>query len=272
MKTIYYYQTFVGLHKLLDHIQDIDVIIVSSLHCDKDKHNQPKIYLNDNLPDDPLFDTMWMETKQVSYSGALVMLMIGGAGGAYTELFHDFDTYYPLLRDLLNKKTHLLGVDLDIEEFVSLENIKRLIVELKKDFGTDFVITMAPVSESMVTDTPGMGGFSYKELVSSKEGQLIDRFHVQCYESFSFEAYHQIIENGYSPEKIVMGMMSGQFDKTNFQDALIEVKKCLQTYPTMGGVYDWEYVDAPPDENDCSFWAKLMRRCGDENEAAIIRP
>jgi hypothetical protein len=261
MKTIYYYQTFVGLQKLLDHIQDIDVIIVSSIHFARDKRNEPHIYLNDNIPDDPLFDTMWMETKEVSDQGKLVMLMIGGAGGAYTELFRDFDTYYPLLKKLLNEKTHILGVDLDIEEFVSLENVKRLIVELKKDFGTDFVITMAPVSESMMTDNSGMGGFSYKELVSSKEGQMIDRFHVQCYESFSFETYHNIIENGYPPEKIVMGMMSGQFDKTNFQNALINVKECIKKYPTMGGVYDWEYLDAPPDENDCSFWAKLMKQC-----------
>ena len=264
MKTIYYYQTFVGLHKLLSHLQDIDVIIVSSIHFDRDKHNEPHVYLNDNLPDDPIFDTMWMETNEVSDQGKLVMLMIGGAGGAYTELFRDFDTFYPLLRKLINEKTHLLGVDLDIEEFVSLENVKRLIVELKKDFGTDFVITMAPVSESMMTDDSGMGGFSYKELVSSKEGQMIDRFHVQCYESFSLETYHNIIENGYPPEKIVMGMMSGQFDKTNFQNALINVKECIKKYPTMGGVYDWEYLDAPPDENDCSLWAKLMRRCSDD--------
>ena len=37
MKTIYYYQTFVGLHDLMDHAQDIDVIIVSSIHFGKDK-------------------------------------------------------------------------------------------------------------------------------------------------------------------------------------------------------------------------------------------
>ena len=30
MKTIYYYQTFVGLHDLMNHVQDIDTIIVST--------------------------------------------------------------------------------------------------------------------------------------------------------------------------------------------------------------------------------------------------
>ena len=32
MKTIYYYQSFCGLDKLLTHINDIDVIILSSIH------------------------------------------------------------------------------------------------------------------------------------------------------------------------------------------------------------------------------------------------
>ena len=32
----------------------------------------------------------------------------------------------------------------------------------------------------------------------------------------------------------------------------------------MGGVYDWEYLDAPPDENDPSQWAKLMSHVGKE--------
>ena len=38
MKVIYYYQTFVGLDQLLTHGEDVDVIIVSSIHCDKDKY------------------------------------------------------------------------------------------------------------------------------------------------------------------------------------------------------------------------------------------
>ena len=47
-KTIYYYQTFVGLHDLMDHAQDIDEIIVSSIHFGKDKSGKKDIHLNDN--------------------------------------------------------------------------------------------------------------------------------------------------------------------------------------------------------------------------------
>ena len=34
MKVIYYYQSFVGLEQLLTHIEDVDVIIVSSIQMD----------------------------------------------------------------------------------------------------------------------------------------------------------------------------------------------------------------------------------------------
>ena len=94
MKTIYYYQTFVGLHKLMNHLQDIDVIIVSSLHFGKDKAGKvSNIYLNDNIPYDPRFNELWSETEQISAQGCTIMLMMGGAGLAYGELFSDFDTY-----------------------------------------------------------------------------------------------------------------------------------------------------------------------------------
>ena len=49
MKTIYYYQSFVGLEKALENITDIDVIIVSSIHFGKNGQ-QPYIHLNDNDP------------------------------------------------------------------------------------------------------------------------------------------------------------------------------------------------------------------------------
>ena len=243
----------------MSHVEDVDTIIISSIHFDKDKDEKEKIYLNDNLPSDIKFDTMWMETKKMSDQGTLILMMVGGAGGAYQSLFNEFEIYYPLLRDLLQEKTYIGGIDLDIEEPVSIENVKMLIKRLKNDFGKDFLITMAPIAPSMITDNSGMGGFSYKELVSSEEGKLVDRFHVQCYESFSFETYENIIKNGWNPEQIVMGMMSGQFTKDTFKNALQEVESCLKRYPEMAGVFVWEYIDSPPDEKDPSQWSYQMK-------------
>ena len=38
-----------------------------------------------------------------------------------------------------------------------------------------------------------------------------------------------------------------------------EVQKILLKYPTFGGVFDWEYLDAPPDPQDPSQWCKRMK-------------
>ena len=67
MKTIYYYQTFIGLNKLLTHSQDIDVIIVSSIHFGKDKSGKKEIYLNNNIPTNPIFDQLWLDTEKISF-------------------------------------------------------------------------------------------------------------------------------------------------------------------------------------------------------------
>ena len=78
-----------------------------------------------------------------------------------------------------------------------------------------YKITFAPVASSLQTDGGSMGGFSYKKLYN-EIGDKIDWFNTQCYNSFSYETYDSIIKNGYPPEKVVMGMISGEFTKDNF--------------------------------------------------------
>ena len=164
MKTIYYYQTFVGLDKILNHIQDVDVIIISSIHF-----GDNKIYLNDNIPNDNIFDQLWLETKKAYVQGCKIMLMVGGAGGAYKQLFSDFQTYYPLLRDLIKEKDWISGIDIDVEENTSIENIQMLIRNLVNDFGDGFTITMAPIASSLINDGSSISGFNYKTLFKSNE-------------------------------------------------------------------------------------------------------
>ena len=259
MKTIYYYQTFVGLDQCLTHIEDIDVINISSIHFGIDKNNKKNIFLNDNLPDDPIFNELWLQTEKASAQGCTIILMVGGAGLAYKELFSDFDTYYSQLKQLIIDKSWIKGIDLDIEESTSIDNIKMLINQLINDFGEEFIITMAPVAPSLECDGSSMAGFSYKKLFLSKEGKYIDWFNTQCYFSFSFKTYESIINNGYPPEKIAMGMESGQFTDKSFRTALEEIKKIKDKYPTFNGIFDWEYLNAPPDKDDPSQWARMIK-------------
>ena len=160
------------------------------------------------------------------------------------------------MRSFLVSKPWIQGINLDVEETVTMENIKKLISKIRDDFGEKFVISMAPVSSAMESDVPGMGGFVYKELFNSKEGKLIDYYNCQCYESFSLETYKNIINNGYPENKIVMGMMSGQFTDDSFEGVVRSIK---EKYPNVCGFYDWEYLDAPPNKDDPSEWAKLVK-------------
>ena len=260
MKTIYYYQSFCGLEKIMVHPQDLDNIILSALHFGEDK-GVKYIHLNNYDPDDIKFKSVWEELSKLYYDGVTITLMIGGAGGAYENLFKDFDNYYKLLKDTIKKHNIITGVDLDIEEEVDINNVKRLINKLVSDFGEDFIITMAPVSSSLMTDGSSMGGFSYKDLYDSDEGNHIDWFNVQCYGSFNSDTYSQIIDNGYPASKIVFGMLSGD---DNFNDVLNEIKKVIKKYPKMLGVDVWEYINAPPNPNDPSEWAKKIRDLTEE--------
>ena len=73
-----------------------------------------------------------------------------------------------MLKNLLESKSFIKGVDLDIEEEVTMQQVKMLIRRLKEDFGQDFILTMAPVSSAMDSlegDTfSNYSDFSYKEL------------------------------------------------------------------------------------------------------------
>ena len=262
-RVIYYYQTFNGLDKLLPHIEDVDVIIVASIHFGLTDRNAPYIHLNNNEPTDNCFTTLWEQAEWCSTHNTDILLLIGGAGGAFTTLFQAYQTYYPLLVTLLRAKKNISGVELDIEESVDLTNVQMFIRDLVRDFGPSFIITMSPVADSMIGNGRGMGDFSYKELVNSPEGDHIKWFNVQSYGMFTEATYAGIIKNGYNPAQIVLGMLSSDFDTQTFDAALLTIKNIKERWPTMGGVDVWEYYAAPPDIQDPSQWAKLV--------AAVLR-
>jgi len=259
MKTVYYYQNFCGLKDILNDPSCTDVIIVSSLHFDV-VNDETNIYLNDNEPYDKIFNNLWEETKELQIKGVKIMFMMGGAGGAYGPFFNDYEKAYPKLIQLIKSKPWISGIDLDIEEEVDINNVRKLIEDIKGDLGKNFTITMAPVGPSLMADGSGMGGFSYKDLYKS-HGNYISWFNAQCYGgSFSYQTYNSMVKNGYPEKKIVMGMMSGDFTSETFKNALNEVNKIKSRYNDMGGVYDWEYIYSPPNMDNPTIWAKSFKK------------
>ena len=66
-----------------------------------------------------------------------------------------------------------------------------------------------------------------------------------------------ITVNNSPSEKIVMGMVSGDFSSGNFEQAINVVASISEKYD-MGGVFVWEYFDCPPDNKDHYKWAENM--------------
>ena len=69
--------------------------------------------------------------------------------------------------------------------------------------------------------------------------------------------FEKAIENGYPAEKIVFGMISSEFTSSNFNNALEEISKIKKKYNNFGGVFVWEYCNAPPKgQQDPGEWSR----------------
>tara|TARA_Y100000590_G_C15744805_1_gene1021563 strand:+ start:5828 stop:6610 length:783 start_codon:yes stop_codon:yes gene_type:complete len=242
MRIIYYYQTFVGLDSIFESTEYPTHIHLSSIHFGKNEDNTNYIHLNNNPPFDPLFDDVWSDLFRAKELGIKIVLMIGGAGGGYHSFFLDYKSNLQLLIDTIIESKVISGVDLDIEEYTTIDNVKMLIRDLKSAFPDDFTISMAPIQSSLEDDLPGMSGFIYKDLYNSKEGSLIDYFNGQFYFDYTLESFEKCVNNGYPAEMIVMGMISSE-DFNNTLNVISQIKK---KYPKFGGVFNWEYYNSPP--------------------------
>lgn len=251
----YYYQTLCGLRDILEQKPcAVTHIYLSSLHFGTDSRSGEKyLHLNDFHPDDARFDAVWQELRQASAQGITIMCMLGGAGGAYGALFESYSFYYSLLRQFLQNHPCVTGLDLDVEEEVRMSDVQRLILDLQRDTGSHFTLTMAPVCGALAYDEPGLGGFSYKDLYHSPAGKCIDWFNVQCYGDYTLGACRTMIDNGYPAEQLVLGMLAGT--PSEFATSLSELRKIVRAYPKIAGADVWEYCNAPPTPAKPGNWA-----------------
>ena len=255
-RVIFYYQTFktpdnelISLDSILYDGSPITHIHVAAIHFGVDSDNKPYIHLNNRVPTNSYFDGVWKTVQRAVSKNIKIVVMIGGAGGGYDTLFSDFETYYKLLYNFLKNKPFISGVDLDVEEICDINNIKHLINRIVDDFGKDFIITVAPVQSSLSSDTPGMGGFCYKDLMKSTEGGNIDYINCQAYDSYKLDTLDSIIKNDYKVNQIVMGMISGQNYKS-------ELEKMYKKYgKEFGGIFIWEYYNTIPSPKE---WTKTI--------------
>jgi hypothetical protein len=246
---------------------NLTAINISSFHFgfSNDPVPVPYIHLNDNLPGDPMFGALWKNMQGAQENGVLMIAMLGGAGGAYTTLFGpgNYDTFYPILVSTL-KEYNFNGVDLDVEESVSLANMQQLISDLRRDFPTNFYITSAPVCSSLIEGQDPFAGINWADLKAD-----IDWFNVQFYSGFgtleSTDDYNAIIKAGYAPQQILGGALTNSSNGSGYVEiatVCATLSALNQKYAgQLGGTMGWEFFNA----NDISEninpigWCKVMK-------------
>ncbi len=250
---ILYYQTFTSLKPLFDNNTLPTHIQISSIHFGKDKNNTSYIYLNDHPPNSSIFDSMWKEIEIAHNVGVKIKLMIGGAGLAFQEMFSNFDLYYGLLKEVLKLHPYICGVDLDIEENVNLNDVIKLVNILKTDFGNEFLISFAPVAFALQKNRTGMGGFLYNDLMNAV-GDKIENLNTQFYYDFSVESYIEVIQNGYKPSQVILGMTQNNNNEFKI------VSDLCKKYKDFKGIFFWELALL----DNSVEWIKKMKNILDE--------
>jgi hypothetical protein len=226
--------------------------------------------LNDHPPSHPRFQTLWAEMRVLQASGIKVLGMLGGAAkGSYERLDasqEQFESFYGPLRDLIRDRA-LDGLDLDVEEEMSLNGIIRLIDRLRADFGKDFIITAAPVAMALLDFTKNLSGFDY-EALEVMRGRDIAWYNTQFYcgwgDMTATLMYDVMVRRGWPPEKVVAGLVTNPDNGAGFVPfhLLSNVVQVLKLrYPEFGGISGWEYFNALPGGRDKPWeWSSQMTR------------
>ncbi len=196
------------------------------------------------------------------------MAMLGGAAaGTFVCLDgsqEQFEQYYgPLLATL--RRYQLDGVDLDVEEPMSLEGIIRLIDRLKSDLGDGFIVTLAPVAAALL-GIGNLSGFDYRQLEAARAAK-IGWYNTQFYNNWGPaddpRMYAAIISQGWSPQRVVYGLLTNPGNGSQGFVPLEQMGAILALlmaqFPNFGGVMGWEYFNSLPGGRERPWeWAAVM--------------
>ncbi|KAI8964914.1 glycoside hydrolase family 18 protein [Daldinia sp. FL1419] len=242
-------------------------LIVAAIHINEDPNG---LTLNDHPPSDPRFVTMWAEMRIAQASDVKVLGMLGGAAkGSYTRLDQDqatFEKYYDPLYNLIRER-NLNGIDLDVEEQMSLAGILRLIDRLRADFGPDFIITLAPVAAALLDVRHNLSGFDY-EALEVMRGRQIAWYNAQFYcgwgDASTPVMYEQCIARGWPAEKVVVGLVTTPENGPGwvpFEVLGPTLAVLRRQFPKLGGVMGWEYFNGLPGGRERPWeWAQRLTK------------
>lgn len=271
-------------------------LILAAIHL----NDRPgDIHLNDDPPASPKLAPLWHEVRVFQDVGVKVLGMLGGAAkGSFQRLdqgrsgsgnqaaesspseLSSFERYYTPLRDMV-RTYGLDGLDLDVEEDMSLAGIIALIDRLRGDFGPGFLITLAPVAAALHrAPLPHLSGFSYSAL-EAQRGTSIAWYHVQFYNHWGVPTAHDydaIVSSPspppsssaaassttttWDPAKIVVGVLTSPLNGHGYVDLQVLIHTLMGLkgrYPRFAGVVGWEYFNSLPGGAERPWeWADAM--------------
>lgn len=271
-RVILYHQTlipgdgpYVSMLPLLEYNTGVTHVILAAIHLNDDPNH---ITLNDDPPDHSKFDPLWAELPTMKQGGVKIMGMLGGAApGSFTRLDGNSDQFERYYRPLLSiiQRYQLDGLDLDVEEPMSLPGIIRLIDRLKADLGDDFIVTLAPVAAALL-GVGNLSGFDYRELEQSRASK-ISWYNTQFYNGWGPaqdpRMYAAIVAQGWSSQRVVYGLLTNPGNGSQGYVSQDQIGPILATlaeqFPNFGGVMGWEYFNALPGETAKPWqWAAQM--------------
>ncbi|MCJ1405593.1 hypothetical protein MMC11_008821 [Xylographa trunciseda] len=215
------------------------------------------------------YDPLWAEIRELQDGGIKVLGMLGGAHqGSFTALdgeITSFDAHYKPLREMI-AWMGLDGLDLDVEEAMSIAAVIRLIDHLKADFGKEFLITLAPIATAMRAQQ-NLSGFDY-EVLEKAFGHKIAWYNTQFYCGWgcmkSTVDYDKIAVR-WPVEKLVVGFVTNPQNCAGWvEDRVLRetLTALLEKCPKFGGVMGWEYFNSitseHPEQGEPCRWAQLM--------------
>ena len=271
-RIVCYYQTQhnketpVSLRPLVDEQTGVTHLVVAAFHLNTDPTD---ITLNSDPLGSARLDSLWEEMAHLQNSGVKVLAMLGGAApGTFARLDGSGDTFISFYRPLMAflKERHFDGIDLDVEEEMSLDGIIRLIDQLRLDFGQDFLITLAPVATAL-QDSHHLSGFDY-ELLELRRGHYIDWYNAQFYCGWCGPsqalAYGAIVNRGWPSHRFVLGLSTnpdtaGYVSMDQFESTLTQIASEKSASAGFGGIMGWEYFNALPGGTESPWqWFKQV--------------
>jgi hypothetical protein len=179
-----------------------------------------------------------------------------------------FHAYYDPLLAILHAH-NIQGLDIDIEESVPISMPLRLLRQLHTDLGSDFILTMAPVASALLKNGSGLHGFPQHDMddqatePTRPNGKLVNWYNAQFYNGWgdasSTDMYDRIIsEGGWSPDRIVMGVLTNPGDGGSGFVQLPTLKSVVGSlgakHATFGCAVGWEYWAAGTGDGIAEPW------------------